>query len=153
LGYIISGPLTQNSNLVQILEASSSARQDANHAGIITDEYGDSAELDAQLQSFAERLVNYSEKGYVRPQDFLGVGGQKIFRDDVWGRLRMIWQADHRHYKKHGKYDFPQKDLKFRLFNPIMLLLTRIPKFRKRFYGNITKFSSGRLRKLAEKKT
>ncbi len=150
-GYIISGPLSQNSNLVQILEASASARQDANHAGIVTDGCEDSAELDAQLSGFAELLVNYSLKSYVRPRDFLGVGGQKIFRDEVWGRLRMIWQADHRHYKKHGKYDFPQKEYKFRVFNPIMLLLTKIPKFRKGFYGNITRFSSGRLKKLADK--
>ncbi len=151
LGYIISGPLSQNSNLIQILEASSTARQDANHAGIVTDECGDSAELDSQLQSFAERLVSDSEKGYVKPQDFLGVGGQKIFRDDIWGPLRMIWQADHRYYKKHGKYDFPQKDLKFRVFNPIMLALTKIPGFRKKFYRNITKFSSGQLKKVTEK--
>ena len=64
----------------------------------------------------------------------------------------MIWQADHRYYKKYGKYDFPQKDLKMWVFNPVMLLLTKIPKFRKAFYKNITKFSSGRLRKLADKK-
>ena len=63
----------------------------------------------------------------------------------------MIWQADHRYFKKHGKYDFPQKDFKIMIFNPIMLLLTKIPKFRKKFYANITKFSSGRLKKIVEK--
>ena len=152
LGYIISGPLSQIPNLIQILEASSTARQDANHVDIITDECENSAELDILLHNFAERLVSYSEKGYVRTKNFLAVGGQKVFRDDIWGRLRMIWQADHRYYKKHGKYDFPQNDLKIRIFNPIMLLLTKIPKFRKAFYTNITKFSSARLKKLAEKK-
>jgi multimeric flavodoxin WrbA len=150
LGYIISGPLSQTPNLIQILEAST-ARQDANHVDIITDECGHSSELDAQLQSFAERVVSYSEKGYIRTQNFLGVGGHKVFRDNIWGRLRMIWQADHRYFKKNGKYDFPQKDYKIRIFNPIMMLLTKIPKFRKKFYANITKFSSGRLKKIAEK--
>jgi multimeric flavodoxin WrbA len=152
LGYIISGPLSQIPNLIQILEASSTTRQDANHVDIITDECEDSTELDTLLQNFAERLVSYSVKGYIRTPNFLAVGGQKIFRDDVWGRLRMIWQADHIYYKKHGKYDFPQKDLKMWVFNPVMLLLTKIPKFRKSFYANITKFSSGRLKKLADKK-
>jgi multimeric flavodoxin WrbA len=150
LGYIISGPLSQTTNLTQILEASSTARQDANHVDIITDECEDSVELDALLQNFAERLASYSEKSYVRTNNFLAVGGQKVFRDDIWGRLRMIWQADHRYYKKHGKYDFPQKDFKMWIFNPVMLLLSKIPKFRKAFYANITKFSSGRLKKLAE---
>jgi hypothetical protein len=152
LGYIISGPLSQNPNLIQILEASSTARQDANHVDIITDECKNSAEIDARLQGLAERLVNYSEKGYVRPQNFLGVGGHKVFRDNIWGRLRMVWQADHRYFKKHGKYDFPQKDLKLRVFNPIMMSLSKIPKFRKKFYGNMTKFSSGRLKKLTNSK-
>ncbi|MFC1935398.1 NAD(P)H-dependent oxidoreductase [Chloroflexota bacterium] len=152
LGYIVSGPLSQSPNLIQILEASSTARQDANHVDIITDECENSAELDTLLQSFAERLVSYSVKGYVRTQDFLAVGGQKVFRDDMWGRLRMIWQADHRYYKKHGKYDFPQKDLKMWIFNPVMLLLSKIPRFRKPFYKNITRFSSGRLRKVAERR-
>jgi multimeric flavodoxin WrbA len=150
IGYIISGPLSQIPNLIQILEASSTTRQDANHVDIITDECENSADLDALIQNFAERLVSYSEKGYVRTKNFLAVGGQKVFRDDIWGRLRMIWQADHRYYKKHGKYDFPQKDLKMWTFNPIMMLLTKIPKIRGAFYKNIMKFSSGRLKKLAQ---
>lgn len=151
LGYLISGPLSQTANLIQILEASSTARQDANHADIVTDECENSAETDALIQSFAERLVSFAEKGYVRPQNFLGVGGHKVFRDDIWGRLRMIWQADHRYYKKHGKYDFPQKDLKVWIVNAVMITLTRIPRFREKFYTNLTKFSSGRLTKNAER--
>jgi hypothetical protein len=151
LGYIISGPLSQNANLIQILEASSTARQDANHVDIITDECENSVEIDALLQSLAERLVSYSIRGYIKPQNFLGVGGHKIFRDDIWGRLRMIWQADHRYFKKHGKYDFPQKNYKLRIMNLMGILLTKIPKFRKKFYANATKFSSGKLKKIVEK--
>jgi hypothetical protein len=64
----------------------------------------------------------------------------------------MIWQTDHRYYKKHGKYDFPQKDLKLWVLNPIMLGLTKIPRFRNKFYANLTKFSSGRLKKIADRK-
>ena len=151
LGYIISGPLSQNANLIQILEASSTARQDANHVDIITDECENSVEIDALLQSLAERLVSYSIRGYIKPQNFLGVGGHKIFRDDIWGRLRMIWQADHRYFKKHGKYDFPQKNYKLRIMNLMGMLLTKIPKFRKKFYANATKLSSGKLKKIVEK--
>ena len=150
-GYIISGPLGQNPNLIQILEAISMFRQDAIHVDMITDECENSAEIDAQLQSLAERLINYSIKGYIKPKNFLGVGGHKIFRDEIWGRLRMVWLADHRYFKKHGKYDFPQKDFKIRIMTPIMMLLTRIPKFRKKFYANLTKFSSGRLKRLVER--
>lgn len=150
MGYIISGPLSQNANLIQILEASSTARQDAIHVDMITDECENSAEIDAQLQSLAERLISYSVKGYIKPQNFLGVGGHKIFRDDIWGRLRMVWQADHRYFKKHGKYDFPQKDYKIRIMTAIMMLLTKIPKFRKKFYANLKKSPAERLKKFIE---
>jgi hypothetical protein len=64
----------------------------------------------------------------------------------------MSWQADHKYYKHHGKYDFPQKELKFYIANPIMMALTKFPGFRKKFYGNLTKFSSGRLKEIAERK-
>ena len=150
MGYIISGPLSQNANLIQILEASSTARQDAIHVDMITDECENSSEIDAQLQSFAERLVSYSINGYIKPQNFLGVGGHKIFRDDIWGRLRMVWQADHRYFKKHGKYDFPQKDYKIRIMTAIMMLLTKIPKSRKKFYANLKKSPAERLKKFIE---
>jgi multimeric flavodoxin WrbA len=150
LGYIISGPLRQNPNLIQILEASSTARQYANHVDIITDEGEDSSELDALLQSFAQRLVSFAEKGYLRPQNFLAVGGHKVFRDEIWGRLRPLWQADYRYFKKHGLFDFPQKDYKIRMLTPLLMLLTRIPAVRRKYYANVKSFPSGRLKKLIE---
>jgi len=151
LGYIISGPLSQNPNLIQILEASSTARQHANHVDIITDEGENSAEIDALLQSFAERLVSFAGKGYVRPQNFLGVGGYKVFRDNIWGRLRPIWQADHRYFKTHRLYDFPHTDYKIRALTPILMLLTRIPGIRKKYYANVKTSPSVRLKKLIER--
>ncbi|MCK5542519.1 MAG: hypothetical protein KAI40_07475 [Desulfobacterales bacterium] len=62
LGYLISGPL--DPNLVQILEASLTTWQDANHAGIVTDECTDSIEPDNLLQNFADRLLNCSVNDY-----------------------------------------------------------------------------------------
>ena len=150
LGYIIAGPLRQNPNLIQILEASSTARQHANHVDIITDESENSAEIDALLQGFAQRLVSFAEKGYIRPQNFLGVGGHKVFRDDIWGRLRPLWQADYRYFKKYRLFDFPQKDYKIRVLTPILMLLTKIPGVRKKYYANVKAFPSGRLKKLIE---
>ncbi len=151
IGYIISGPLSQTPNLIQFLEASSFARQDSNHVDIITDESEDSFEIDNLLQTFAERLICFSEKDYIKPKNFLGVGGHKIFRDDIWGRLRMIWQADHRYYQKNGKYDFPQKDYGVRIATAVMMLLTKIPKFRRKFYNNLRDMPLKRMQRLIEK--
>jgi multimeric flavodoxin WrbA len=151
IGYIISGPLSQLPNLAQYLEASSIARQDSNHVDIITDESEDSLEIDNLIQHFAERLLRFSEHNYIKPKNFLGVGGHKIFRDDIWGRLRMIWQSDHRYFKEHGKYDFPQKDYGVRIATAIMMLLTKIPKFRRKFYSNLRDMPIKRMRRLIEK--
>lgn len=133
IGFIISGPLSQIPNLRQILEAYTEWEQ-ANLVGFVTDEYEDSARLDALLQSFAERLIHFSEKNYLKPQTFLGVGAMKIFRDDVWGKLRFPFQADHKFYRRHGLYDFPYKHYKARMVNAILILLTKIPSMRKEIY-------------------
>ena len=133
VGFILSGPLRQISNLRQILEAYTEWQQ-ANLVDIITDEEEESAVLDARLQHLAERAIQLSEKNYVKPKTFLSVGGMKIFRDDVWGKLRFPFQADHQYYKKHHLYDFPHRDYKARITNSVLLLLTKIPSMRKEIY-------------------
>ena len=130
IGFIISGPLRQISNLRQILEAEVQL-QHANCVGFVTDEYGDSEAIDGLLQNLAERLVQAADNGYRSPPTFLGVGGAKIFRDAIWGRLRFPFRADYRAYKKLGVFDFPRKDYKSRIRNATMLLLSKIPVFRR----------------------
>ena len=133
VAFIVSGPLSQIPNLRQIFEAYTEW-QKANLVDIVTDEYRDSAQLDGLLQNLAERLVYFSEKDYVKPQTFLGVGALKVFRDDIWGKLRFPFQADHRFYKKHGIYNFPYRDYKARAVNTALILLTKIPRIRKEIY-------------------
>ena len=133
IGFIVSGPLSQIPNLRQILEAYTDWQQ-ANLVDIVTDEYEDSAVIDGLLQKLATGLVWFAERSYIQPRTFLGIGGMRIFRDDVWGRLRFPFRADHQFYKKHGIYDFPQKDYKGRIVSQILLLLTKIPTIRKEIY-------------------
>ena len=89
--------------------------------------------LDALLQSLAERLIRFAHEGYMKPRTFLSVGGRKLFRDEIWGRLRPSFAADYRFYQKHGMYDFPQKDYKTRLIVGVFMLLQRLPGFRKEY--------------------
>ena len=132
IGCIISGPLSQNQNLRQVLQGWLEI-QPANIAGFVSDEYGDAAHIDGLLQDLARRLFRFAAGDYVRPPTFLGVAGIKLFRDEIWGRLRMVFQADHRAYKRLGLYDFPQKDVRTRAINLVVPLLLRIPGFRKEF--------------------
>lgn len=135
-GFIISGPLSQVPNLRQILRAYVEW-QGSNLVGFVTDEYGDSASIDRLLADLAERSVRLARKGYIRPATFLGVGGMKIFRDDVWGRLRTVFQADHRAYKEMGVYDFPQRDLGVRLLNGVATVLFKVSRIREAFMSRI----------------
>ncbi|MEA3439325.1 MAG: NAD(P)H-dependent oxidoreductase [Chloroflexota bacterium] len=130
MGFIISGPLSQIPNLRQILETYVEIQQ-ANLSGIVTDEYGDSAQIDDLLQDLARNLVQFADSGYVGTPTFLGVGGRKLFRDEIWGRLRFPFRADYLLYKKLGAFDFPQKNYKTRIQIAIMSLLSELPGFRK----------------------
>ena len=76
MGFILSGPLTQIPNLRQILEGYTYIEQ-ANLVDFVTDEYEDSEKIDALLGNLAERLVRFSHKNYMKPINFLGLGGSK----------------------------------------------------------------------------
>ena len=132
MGFIISGPLSQIPNLRQILEAYAEG-EGASPVDFVTDEPEDSAEIDALLHSLAERLIRFASEGCMKSSTFLGVGGTKLFRDEIWGRLRPTFQADHRRYRKHGVYDFPQNDYKTRIIGGIFTLLLKLPQFRKEY--------------------
>ncbi|MCG2790660.1 MAG: hypothetical protein L6305_02800 [Actinomycetia bacterium] len=74
----------------------------------------------------------------------------KIFMDAIWGKMRLIFQADHRFYKKHGFYDFPQKDFKSRLMNAFMIPITKIPAVRKKIPKVMNTMVSKRFKKIIE---
>jgi len=73
-------------------------------AGIATDE----EDPDTAIDKLAESLCYALEHQYVPPQNFYGIGGMKIFRDLIW-QMQGMMRADHKFYKSHGQYDFPQK--------------------------------------------
>ena len=151
IGFIISGPLSQIPSLRQTLEGWMEFQQ-SNTVAFVTDEFGNSKEIDCLLQSFAEDIVWFSNNNYIKPRTFLGIGGMKIFRDEIWGRLRLIFQADHRFYKENKFYDFPQKDLKSRLMNAFMIPFTKIPAARKKFPKVMKTMSIKRFKKIIEDK-
>ena len=132
--WLISGPLTQLSNLRQILEAYTQVQR-ANLAGIVTDETAESKELDALIQEAARRSICFDQTGYIQPSTFLGVGAHKIFRDEIWGPLRFPFVADDQFYRQHGFYDFPQKNYLSRLQNWGMRLLVTAPAIRRKIYS------------------
>jgi multimeric flavodoxin WrbA len=138
LAYIISGSLSENTNLHDILRALSEFQR-ANLEDIVTDEKKSSEEIKKSLYDLAKRLKWCVEHNYIKPKTFLGEGGMKIFRDDVWGRNRFVFQADHKFYTEHGYYDsFPQNDIRAEKTNEyVMNNITNDPDKRTLFYQAI----------------
>ncbi|MBQ3177029.1 MAG: NAD(P)H-dependent oxidoreductase [Clostridia bacterium] len=104
VGYLVSGAYSKEANLQMILEGRSQVGENF-LAGVATDETDPNAEIDR----LAETLVWALENRYVPPQNFYGIGGMKIFRDLIW-LMQGMMRADHKFYKSHGQYDFPQKN-------------------------------------------
>lgn len=132
IGFVITGPFSQIYNLREIFEATVEI-QHAGLVGFVSDDVGSPAEINVALQNIASRSVAQSKLGYIPPPTFYQVAGTKLFRDIIWGRLRPVFQADHRYYKEHGMYDFPQKNYKWRIINSTLVLLTKIPAVRREF--------------------
>ena len=103
VGYLVSGPLSREENLRTVIEARASVG-DNFLAGVATDEQ----EPDRQIDLLAERLEYALAHKYQPPQTFWGIGGMKVFRDLIW-LMQGMMRADHKFYKTHGQYDFPQK--------------------------------------------
>ena len=102
-GYLVSGDYSREFNLQMILNGR--AEVGGNFlAGVATDE----TDPDREIDRMAANLTYALENRYVPPQNFYGVGGMKIFRDLIW-LMQGMMKADHRFYKAHGQYDFPQK--------------------------------------------
>jgi len=133
IGFVVSGPLRQLGNLRSILEGVYGTMQ-MRLAGFTTDEDED---IDGGIAVLAESLSFLAESGYNPPQQFPAICGRKVFRDEVFGGLCGVFPADHRYYKKHGWYDFPQKRIGARLGGLLMRSAMRIPAIRKNMQDNM----------------
>ena len=103
VGYLVDGYLNEEQNLQTLMEAR--AQVGGNFlAGIATDQ----TDPDKEIDQLAETLAYAMENDYQMPKNFYGVGGLKIFRDLIY-QMRGLMKEDHRFYKAHGFYDFPQK--------------------------------------------
>ena len=124
VGYLVSGAYSKEENLRMIVEGR--AQVGTNFlAGVATDEKEPNAEIDRM----AETLAYAIEHKYVPPQNFYGVGGMKIFRDLIW-LMQGMMKADHKFYKEHGQYDFPQKKIGTMLKMQLVGALLASPKIK-----------------------
>ena len=123
--YLISGPLKSLPNLQQLLHMRKQVNE-AEIAGIITDEYDSSEEITNLIKSVIVRLFWALEHNYRFPDTFIGVAGKKLFRDFVWD-IQAFFPGDYNYYKEHDMFNFPKKK---RLSNFILKRLIQSDKAR-----------------------
>ena len=132
MGYLISGSYAQEGNLRMIVEGR--AEVGGNFlCGVATDEQ----DTDGAIDRLAATLDWALQNTYTQPANFFGVGGMKIFRDLIY-TMRGMMRADHRFYKAHGQYDFPQKERGRILMMYMVGLLMRSKTVQKKAGGKMT---------------
>ena len=134
IGFLISGPFGQTGGTLQTTLQGWCEFQLAGNIGVVTDEQSSSKTTDNLIRDFAKRASWGLEQRYITTDTFLRVGGFKVFRDDIYGPLRTVFNADHIYYKKNGYYDFPQKRVGLRMLNTVLRILLKIPPIRKRVF-------------------
>lgn len=149
VAWLVAGPITQESNARQVMEAYPDVMR-GNLAGIVSNEAADASELDERIDGLAATLAGNLRRDYVAPQTSVGQMGRLVFRDDMWGRLRVVFQMDYRYYKQHGLFDYPQRHWGLRVRNRLLWWLFKIPPVRKGFRGMIRTEMATPYRKVVE---
>lgn len=145
VGYLISGSYGQEENLKMIIEGRSEVGGNF-LAGVATDEVNP----DAAIERLARTLAYAVKKRYNQPHNFYGVGGMKIFRDLIFTMQGMM-KADHRFFKAHGQYDFPQKQPATILKMYLVGALLSSPAIQKKMGNKMTEGMLAPYRKVLEK--
>lgn len=145
VGYIISGNYEQEYNVQTIVEARSEVGG-VYLCGVATDE-GDTTKALTGLSLSLDYALKHQVQ---RPANFYGVGGMKIFRDLIYIMQGMM-KADHKFYKAHGIYDFPQKQKGKMLQMKAIGSLMAMPSVKKKMKGKMNDYIIMPYVKLIEK--
>jgi multimeric flavodoxin WrbA len=145
IGYLISGDYSKEFNLQMIVEAR--AQVGGNFlAGVATDEF----DPDREIDRLAEQLAYSLAKKHTQPQNFYGIGGMKVFRDLIW-LMQGMMKADHKFYKSHGQYDFPQKQWPTMLKMYLVGALLATPQIKSKMGNAMNDGMIGPYKKILEK--
>lgn len=132
--YLLSGSLSQNENLRQIITVISEI-SGGNLVDVITDEFGESKEINDLIYNMAKNALEYSKSNYIQSPTFKSIGGYKIFRDMIYGLPGTLFQADYRYYKRRKMFDFPKNKISYR----IIRLLLKSNQIRRYFKKKMSK--------------
>ncbi len=145
VAYLVNGDLREEENLRTVMKAR--AEVGGNFLAGIAD---NARNPDAAVDQMAETLHYAVRQHLVLPKNFYGVGGLTIFRDLIY-QMQGLMRADHRFYRKHGFYNFPQKKKGRILLMYLVGTLMNSPGLRKKIGGKMTEGMILPYRKVLEK--
>jgi multimeric flavodoxin WrbA len=149
-GYLIAGNISNLPNLRQIFEHYH--QETSNLAGIVSDETENCAVIDASIYTLLKTAVFFSETGYMRPSNFLGLGGKSVFVGMTKGFTGAIFLADYRYYKKMNWLS-DQTTLKTKIQNALMRYFMTRKNFRLEVQKNMAGHMISEHQKLLRKET
>ncbi|MFW6365465.1 MAG: NAD(P)H-dependent oxidoreductase, partial [Spirochaetota bacterium] len=92
--FIASGPLSENQVARNIIQGYFETMK-ATLVSCVSDEGDSSGAVGDAIREGIEKTVEWSHRKIVRPQTFLGIAGIRIFRDEIFEKLNMLFQGDH----------------------------------------------------------
>ncbi len=110
-GYLVNGRYAEEPNLQMVVEARANVGGNYLCGIAVNDGVADPVHRTMDTHQLAQRLCYALAEQYRQPANFFGVGGMRIFRDLIY-MMRGLMRADHKFFKSHGQYDFPQKQWK-----------------------------------------
>ncbi|MEI0539052.1 NAD(P)H-dependent oxidoreductase [Brachyspira pulli] len=135
VGYIISGDYDKEYNLQTLVEAR--CEVGGNFLTHVANDYnGDAYNELLKLSSIMKYAI---DNKCTRPKNFYGVGGMKIFRDLIYV-MQGLMKEDHKYYKKHNVYDFPQKQRMKMLQIKLVGALISIPSMQSKMKNKMNEY-------------
>lgn len=145
VGYLVDGHYSQEENLRMIVEGRSQVGGNF-LAGVATNEQDTNQAIDHLAASLSYALAHQ----HTQPSNFYGVGGMKIFRDLIY-LMQGMMKADHKFYKEHGQYDFPQKKKGMVLKMYLVGMLLSNPKLKSKIGNQMNEGMIAPYRKVLDK--
>ena len=135
VGYIISGDYDKEYNLQTLVEACCEV------GGNFLTHVANDCNRDAydELLKLSSIMKYAIDNKCTRPKNFYGVGGMKIFRDLIYV-MQGLMKEDHKYYKKHNVYDFPQKQRMKMLQIKLVGALISIPSMQSKMKNKMNEY-------------
>ncbi|MEI0478347.1 iron-sulfur protein [Brachyspira pulli] len=135
VGYIISGDYDKEYNLQTLVESRCEV------GGNFLTHVANDCNRDAydELLKLSSIMKYAIDNKCTRPKNFYGVGGMKIFRDLIYV-MQGLMKEDHKYYKKHNVYDFPQKQRMKMLQIKLVGALISIPSMQSKMKNKMNEY-------------